>query len=92
MYTEELKAWQPWVCPGCSRELQFSERDGCVRQLFFIGVALLALYLYGFRGWHLFGSALIAGFLLAVILGAPLDRILPRRLEPYTRHHGNERN
>jgi len=83
MRTEEYKGWKPWVCPGCSKQLQFSTFQGCVVQLLFLGVALLALYLLGLRGWQLFGAALLGAFVLTVVLIGPLDRVLPRRLEPY---------
>jgi hypothetical protein len=52
-------------------------------QLFFWGVALLALYLLGFRGLQLFGAALAGGFVLTVLLAGPLDRVLPPPLESY---------
>jgi len=83
MPTEEYKGWQPWKCPGCSAELQFSEAHGCILQLCFFAIALLALYLFGLRGWQLAVGTILVGFGLAVMLGAPLDRILPRRLELY---------
>jgi hypothetical protein len=83
MRTEEYKGWKPWVCPGCSAELQFSEADGSNRQLCFIGIALLSLYLLGLRSWQLAVGGVLAGFALALMLGAPLDRIFPRRLEPF---------
>ena len=79
MYTEEYKGWKPWVCHGCSAELQFSDAYGWVVQLCLFGVALLALYLLGFRGWKLFGATVLAGSLLTVVLIGPLGRILPPR-------------
>jgi hypothetical protein len=84
MHTEEYKGWKPWVCHGCYAELQFSQADGSILQLCFFGVALLVLYLLGLRGWHLVLGTFIGGFLAAFVLGAPLDRIIPRRLEPYS--------
>jgi hypothetical protein len=83
MRTEEYKGWKPWVCHGCSAELQFSAADGSIEQLCIFGVALLVLYLLGVRGWHLVLGTLIGGFLAAVALVVPLDRVLPRRLEPF---------
>lgn len=83
MPTEQYKGWKPWICPGCSQELQFSETYGWVVQLFFLGVALLLLYLLGFRGWQLLGFTAVAGFLLTVIFIGPLGRIIPPRLESY---------
>jgi hypothetical protein len=83
MYTEEYKGWKPWVCHGCSAELQFSAADGSILQLCFLVVALLVLYLLGVRGWHLVLGTVIGGFLAAFVFGAPLDRIMPRRLEPF---------
>jgi hypothetical protein len=83
MPTQEYKGWKPWVCPGCSAELQFSEAHGSILQLCFFVVALFSLYLMGIRGWQLAVGTVLAGFVLAVIFGAPLDRILPPRLEPY---------
>jgi hypothetical protein len=83
MYTEEYKGWKPWVCHGCSAELQFSEADGSILQLCFLVVVFVVLYLLGIRGWHLVAGTFIGGFLAAVVLGAPLDRIMPRRLEPF---------
>jgi hypothetical protein len=83
MPTEEYKGWKPWVCPGCSAELQFSDAYGWIVQLCFFGVALFALYLLGFRGWKLLGAAVLAAALLTVVLIGPLGRILPPGLEPY---------
>jgi len=83
MPTETYRGWEPWVCPGCSRGLQFSKAHGSVLQLFFLGVALLALYLLGLRGLQLFGAALVRGFVLTVVLAGPLGRVLPPSLEPY---------
>src|ERR1700751_3680733 len=83
MPTETYRGWEPWVCPGCSRGLQFPRAHGSVLQLFFLGVALLALYLLGFRGLQLFGAALVGGFVLTVVLAGPLYRGLPPSLEPY---------
>jgi hypothetical protein len=83
MPTETYRGWEPWVCPGCSRGLQFSKAHGSVLQLFFLGVALLALYLLGLRGLQLFGAALAGGFVLTVVLAGPLGRVLPPSLEPY---------
>ena len=83
MPTEEYKGWKPWICPGCSAQLQFSEAHGCILQLCLFAVALISLYLLGLRGWQLAVGTALTGFALAVVLGAPLDRILPRRLEPY---------
>ncbi|SRR5581483_149983 len=83
MPTEEYKGWTPWKCPGCSAELQFSEAHGLILQVCFVGLALLLLYLLGLRGWELAVGAVLLGFALAVVFGAPFDRILPRRLELY---------
>ncbi len=83
MYTEEYKGWKPWVCHGCSAELQFSASDGSILQLCLFGVALLVLYLLGERGWHLVLGTFIGGSLATVVLVGPLDRIMPRRLELY---------
>ena len=83
MPTEEYKGWKPWVCRGCSRELQFSERYGSILQLLCLGVALVSLYLLGFRGWRLALLTIVTGAVLAIVLGGPLGRILPPKLEPY---------
>ncbi len=83
MPTETYKGWEPWKCPGCARELQFSEAHGWIVQLCFFGVALLSLYLCGLRGWQLFVAAVLAGSFLTLVLTGPLDRIAPPRLEPY---------
>ena len=83
MYTEEYKGWKPWVCHGCSAELQFSAADGSMLQLCFLVVVFVVLYLLGIRGWHLVAGTFIGGFLAAFVLTVPLDRILPRRLEPF---------
>jgi hypothetical protein len=83
MQTEEYKGWKPWICHGCSAELQFSQAQGAILQLCFFGVALVSLYLLGLRGWQLLGAALLAGIILTLILTGPLDRIFPRRLEPF---------
>jgi hypothetical protein len=62
MPTEEYKGWKPWKCPGCSAELQFSQADGFILQLCFLGLALLLLYLLGLRGWQLgVGTVLLGG-------------------------------
>ena len=47
------------------------------------GVALLGLYSAGVAGWHLAVGAILVGFGLAIVLGGPLDRVIPPRLEPY---------
>ena len=83
MPTEEYRGWKPWVCPGCSRELQFSTREGCLVQLCFFALALLALYIYGLRNWQLFAGGVALGAVLTVVLIGPLGRVLPQHLEPY---------
>jgi hypothetical protein len=83
MPTEEYRFMQPWVCPGCSQELQFSKAHGCVLQLCFFAAALLCLYWLGVRGWQLLAGAVLGESLLTIALLAPLDRIIPRKLEPY---------
>jgi hypothetical protein len=83
MLTEEYKAWQPWKCHSCSAELQFSKTHGSLLQLCLFGVALLLLYVLGVRGWQLAVGAVVGGFLAAVVLAGPLDRIIPPRLEAY---------
>ena len=83
MRTEDYNYLKPWVCPGCSAELQFSEAHGSILTFCFMGVALLLLYLVGLRGWQLAIAVIPAGFILTFIFTVPLDRILPRRLEPY---------
>ena len=83
MPTEQYKALEPWTCPGCSRELQFSEAQGYIVQLCFFGVALLCLYLLGLRDWQLLGAAILSSFILTMVFIGPLDRIFPRRLEPF---------
>jgi hypothetical protein len=83
MRTEEYKGRKPWTCPGCSRQLQFSETHGYILQLCFMGLALLFLYLLGIRGWGLLVGTLVGGFVLTVVFTGPLDRIIPPRLEPY---------
>jgi hypothetical protein len=83
MPTEEYKGWKPWTCPGCSQDLQFSRTHGCLVQLCFLGVALIILYFLGLRGWELFVGALLGGGVLAVVFIGPLDRVIPRGLEPY---------
>ena len=83
MLTEQYKGWKPWVCSGCSAELQFSESHDLTLQLCFFGIALLPLYLLGVRGWQLAVGIVLVGFALAFVLGGPLTRILPPRLEPY---------
>jgi phage FluMu protein Com len=83
MRTEEYKGWKPWKCPGCSAELQFSKAHGAIVQLCFFGVALVFLYLQGFRGWQLGGITVLGGGLLALMLYGPLTKILPPRLELY---------
>ena len=83
MPTETYRGWEPWVCPGCSRGLQFSEAYGWVLQLVLFGIALLITYLLAIRGWRLFGAALVGGFVLTVVLVGPLSRMLPPSLEPY---------
>jgi hypothetical protein len=84
MPTEEYKYLKPWVCPGCSAELQFSEAHGSILQYCFIGIALLLLYLVGLRSWQLAIAVIPAGIILTFIFTGPLDRILPRRLELYS--------
>jgi hypothetical protein len=83
MPTEEYNSWKPWVCPGCSAELQFSKAQGSIMQLYFFGIALLLLYLVGVRGWQLAVGTVLLGFALAFVLSGPLTRILPPRLEPF---------
>ena len=83
MRTEEYKYLKPWVCQSCSAELQFSAANGRILTFCFIGVALLLLYLMGLRGWQLALAVIPAGFILTFIFTVPLDRILPRRLEPF---------
>lgn len=83
MRTEEYKGFEPWVCHGCSAELQFSAAHGSILQFCFIGVALLLLYFAGLRDWWLAITVIPTGFILTFIFTVPLDRILPRRLEPY---------
>jgi hypothetical protein len=46
-------------------------------------LVFIALYAMGYRGWGLFLLAFFGGVALTVALGAPLDRVIPRRLEPY---------
>ena len=81
--TEQYGGWEPWKCPGCAGELQFSEAYGWIAQLCFFGVPLLTLYLLGLRGWQLFGAVVLAGSFLTVVFIGPLHRIVPPRLEPY---------
>jgi len=83
MRTEEIRAFQPWVCLDCSRELQFSKAHLCVLQMVFWLVALLILYYLDFHGWRLLVGTILLGGGLAFVLAGPLDRILPPALEPY---------
>jgi hypothetical protein len=83
MPTETYEGWKPWKCPGCARELQFSEAYSWIVLLCFFAVALLSLYLLGLRGWQLFVTVVLAGFFLTLVLTGPLHRIAPPRLEPY---------
>jgi hypothetical protein len=90
MPTEQYRFMQPWVCPGCSQELQFSKARGCVLQFCFFGAALLCLYWLGLRGWQLVAGAVLGGSFLTVALSGPLDRVIPHRLEPYDLWHWKE--
>lgn len=83
MPTEQLKAFKPWVCPGCSQEWQFSEMHDVIVQLCLWGLVFIVLYGMGSRGWGLFLLTLFGGLALAIVVAGPLDRVLPRRLEPY---------
>jgi hypothetical protein len=83
MPTEQYRGWRPWVCPGCSQEWQFSKMHGSLIQLCSWMLVFIALYAMGYRGWGLFLLAFFGGVALTVALGAPLDRVIPRRLEPY---------
>lgn len=82
MPTEQFRGWRPWVCPNCSQEWQFSEMYETVVQLCCWVLAFIALYAMGFRSWGLFLWAFFGGIALT-ILGPPLHRVLPPRLEPY---------
>jgi len=82
MPTEQYKGWRPWVCPNCSQEWQFSKMYGCVVQVCCWVLAFIALYEIGFRGWGLFLLTFLVGLPLT-ILGPPLHRVIPPRLEPY---------
>jgi hypothetical protein len=81
--TETYKGWKPWICPGCSAELQFSAAYGQTTPLVFFAVALLPLYTVGFRGWQLFGTAILLGLVLMALFLGPLERVLPPKLEAY---------
>jgi len=83
MPTEEYKGWKPWKCPGCSAELQFSAAYGQIFPLVCFVVALLFLYITGFRSWQLFVAAIFLGFVLDILLFLPVTRVLPPRLETY---------
>ena len=83
MPTETYKGWQPWKCPDCARDLQFSEAYGWIVQLVFFLFSLSSLYFFGFRGWQLFGAAIVAAFALTVLFVGPLHRVIPPRLEAY---------
>lgn len=56
---------------------------GSVVQLCSWVLVFIALYAMGVRGWGLFLLAFFGGVALTVVLGAPLDRVIPPRLEPY---------
>jgi hypothetical protein len=83
MPTEQYRGWRPWVCPNCSQEWQFSKMHGSVVQLCSWVLVFIALYAMGFRGWGLFLLAFFGGVAVTVVFGAPLDRIIPPRLEQY---------
>ncbi len=83
MPTEQIRAYKPWVCPGCSQEWQFSEMHGSLVQLGSWALVFIVFYAMGSRGWPLFLVTLLGGLALAIVVAGPLDRILPRRLEPY---------
>jgi hypothetical protein len=46
-------------------------------------MALLFLYITGFRSWQLFVATIFLGFVLDVLLFLPVTRVLPPRLEAY---------
>ncbi len=83
MPTEQFRGWRPWVCPGCSQEWQFSEMYGSVVQLCSWVLVFIVLYAMGSRGWGLFLLTLFGGVALTILVGGPLNQVIPPRLELY---------
>ncbi len=83
MPTEQFRGFKPWICPGCSQEWQFSEMHDVMLQLCSWVLVFVVLYAMGSRGWGLFFLTLFGGVALAIVVAGPLDRVIPRRLEPY---------
>ena len=81
--TETYRGWKPWKCPGCSAELQFSAAYCQILPLVFFAMALLFLFITGFRSWQLLVGAIFLGFVLTMLLTGPLTRVLPPKLERY---------
>ena len=79
----QFHAWQPWICPGCSRQLQISQKYLLLTALSAAALSAGICFLAGLRGLNLLVGAV--ALLIPMDLGCIYlrNRFLPLRLEPY---------
>ena len=81
--TEQYRGGRPWVCPGCSRPLQFSATYEKFLSYGALGTSFLCCYLLGLWGWQLIIASLVIWFPLLFIFIGIFHRFVPPRLEAY---------
>jgi hypothetical protein len=83
MPNDQYEAGKPWICPGCSRQFQFSGTYGNVVTWGTIGLTLAASYALGLRGVWLVVLATLLWFPALFLCTAMLDHLAPPRLKPF---------
>lgn len=89
-----VRAREPFECPRCGERLRVAKRHGQVLSVIAFGVALLAAFAIGARGWTAMAIGIILLLPIAAVLGAIVPLIFGLPLEPaptgLAKHLGDE--
>lgn len=80
---ENLRTHEPYTCPHCLRQLQWSRRQLNVSSVIAVLVTALLCYAFGVRGWHLIPATILFWFPVYVVCGYALSLLVRPRFEPF---------
>ena len=87
---ENLRTHEPYTCPHCLRQLQWSRRRLNVSGIIAVLVTASLCYGFGIRGWRLVPATILLWFPVLVVSDYALSLLVRLRFEAYEPKRSHE--